>query len=77
MNNVNEFRPKEGGLNAVVTGLSKNNVGTLNNVTREDSRYFRENKGISSTPNLMNLKLTVRPRISGTYIGASMDFKKG
>ena len=51
---------------------SQSNEDDLNNVRREAGRYFRNKKKEYLKKKLMNLKLRVRSKISGTCIGASM-----
>jgi len=69
------YRSKEASKNAVVTGSKPNNVDNLNNVRREDSKYFRSKE-----------KKYLKAKIDETYSmiknirdlnrGIS-DFKKG
>jgi len=55
---------------------NQSNVDNLNNVRREASRCFRNKKKEYLQAKVMNLKLTVTPRISNFCRGIS-DFKKG
>ena len=61
-----------------VQNPSQSNVDNINNVRREDDRHFRGGK--ERRPiwklKLRNLKLTVRSKISGTCIGASVTFRR-
>ena len=56
---------------------SESNVDNLNNVKRDTSRYFRNKKKAYLKLKLRNLKLTVRSKILGTCIGASVTLRRG
>jgi len=56
---------------------NQSNVDNLNNVRREVSRHFRNKKKAYRELNLRNLKLTVRYKILGTCIGASITLRRG
>jgi len=47
----------------------------LNNVRYETSRYFRNKKKEYLKANIDELELTIRSKISGTCVGASMTLK--
>jgi hypothetical protein len=56
---------------------NQNNGDNLHNVIREASRCFRNKKKEYLKVKLMNLKQTVRTRISETCIGVSMSLRRG
>jgi hypothetical protein len=51
---------------------NQSNVDNLNSVRREASRHFRNKNKEYLKLKFMNLKLIVSPRISETFIAASM-----
>jgi hypothetical protein len=55
---------------------NQSNVENLNNVRREAIRHFRNKKKEYLKLKLMNLKQTVRTRISETCIGTSMTLRR-
>jgi len=56
---------------------SQSKVDNLNNVRREVSRHFRKKRRHIRELKSRNLKLTVRSKTLGTYIGASMTLRRG
>ena len=55
---------------------SQSNIDNLNNVRRETSRTFRNTKKAYSKDKIEELILTVRLKILGTCIGASVALRK-
>ena len=56
---------------------SQSKVDNLNNVRREASRHFRNKKKMHIRKlNLRNFKLTLRSKIFGTCIDASVTFRR-
>jgi hypothetical protein len=56
----------------MVQDQSQSSVDNLRNVRLEVSRYFRKEK----KAHMRNLKLTVRLKMLGTFIGASMTLRR-
>ena len=56
---------------------SQSNSDNLNNVRHEVSRHFRNKKKAYLRAKLEELKLTVRSKILGTCIGASVTLRRG
>jgi len=52
------------------------NLGNLDNERREANRHFRKRKGNILKLMLINLKLTVRLKMSETYIRASVTLRR-
>jgi hypothetical protein len=52
------------------------NVDNINNVRYEARGHVRNKKTEYLKPKLVNLKLTVRPRISETCIGVSLTVRR-
>jgi hypothetical protein len=55
---------------------SQSYIDNLNNVRREASRHLRKKLRNIRKPKLTNLKLTVRQKILGTCIGASVTLSR-
>jgi hypothetical protein len=55
---------------------SQSNIDNLNNVRRETSRPFRNTKKAYSEDKIEELILTVRLKMLGTCIGASVTLRK-
>jgi len=55
---------------------SRSNVDNLNNVRRDASKHFRNKRRYISKIKMRNLKLTIRPKLSGTCLGASVTVRR-
>jgi hypothetical protein len=53
----------------------QSNVENLNNVRREATRHFRNKKKVYLKIKFKEIKLTLKPKILGTCIGASLALK--
>jgi len=51
---------------------SQSSVNNLYSVRHEDRRYFRNKKKAYLKLKLRNLKLTLRSKVLGTFVGTSM-----
>ena len=59
-----------------VQDTSQSNTNNLNNVRCEARVHFRNKKQVYLKAKLRNLKLTVRSKLLGTYLGASMTVRR-
>jgi len=75
--NVDDFLIKGRGAEMQwVQDPNQNNVDNLQNVRREVSRHFRNKQKYIRRLKLINLKPTVRSKISETCVGASVTSKR-